>query len=148
MRGNRFNFFVGAYALSLLILAVVGYYIYADHAQKNINTLGETGIFQTDIVYVDLPRVSVTLSSAQNGHDGSLRMDISLEIERKYAPFLEGRKPHISERLVTYGNRLDYDDLRRANATQHMREDILNEVNLASAPVPVKDIIFRQFLLL
>jgi flagellar FliL protein len=75
-------------------------------------------------------------------------MDITLEVEDQYAERIEGYRSRIADRLVQYAQTLDYDDLTRPKATVRLKPDLLSEINSASAPVKVKDLIFREFLLL
>ncbi len=149
MKVNKNIVFLIAYVLALCTMAWAGYYYYADYKmQLSEKQPSKSDRFQTDLSYVDLPRISVTLTSDSTNRRGTVRMDITLEVENKYAARVEGYKPRIADRLVHYTQTLDYDDLSRPRSTIWLKPDLLKEINIASAPAPVRDIIFREFLVL
>ncbi|MBV8059984.1 MAG: flagellar basal body-associated FliL family protein [Alphaproteobacteria bacterium] len=146
MRNWKTKHFVIAYLVGLFGLAVLGYY-FADYALEKVQAK-KTVIndkFQTDLSYVELPRMNVTLTSAHADFSGRVRMDISLVVEKKYADRLEGFKPRINDRLMSFASHMDLDTISRPQASALLRHYILKEVNAASFPVPVIDVVFRQF---
>lgn len=151
MSVRRTTVFLITYIMSLGLFCFAGYYFYADYTlQMEVQKqhAAQNDRFQTDLAYVDLPRISVTLSSVGNDHSGNIRMDITLEVESKYAARIEGYRSRIADRLVRYAQTLDYEDITRPKATLWLKPEIIHEVNSVSAPAKVKDIIFRQFLVL
>jgi len=148
MRINKMILFFAAYTFALLALAVVGYYALVDTPAKRIQAARENPHFHSDIAYVDLPRITLTLTAPQSGRSGIVRMDIALEVEQKYVPVIEGASPKITDRLVAYSAHINYDDVTRPNATTRLRLDLLHQVNNASDPYPVKDVVFRQFVVM
>lgn len=147
-RNFQIAMFFTIYILAVAASAFAGYYYYADYTlQKVQKHTRESGHFQTELSYVDLPRISVTLST-DNGQSGIVRMDITLEVENKYVSEVEGFKPRITDRLIHYTQSLSYDDLSRPHSTVWLKPDMLQEVRQASEPAIVKDLIFREFLVL
>lgn len=138
-----------AYVVALATLGWAGYYFYADYKLQTtmMVALPKTGRFQTDLSYIDLPRISISLTGF-GGHRGNVQMDITLEVENKYAPRVEGYRSRITDRLIHYTETLDYDDLMHPSSTKLLRPDMLVVINKAADPFPVRDVIFRRFLVL
>lgn len=140
--------FLFFYFAAVGISAWAGYYFYGDYAlQKAHKQMKESGRYQSDLSYVDLPRISVTLSS-DGQQSGTVRMDITLEVENKYAQQVEGLRPRITDRLIHYSKTLSYDELSQPNSIIWLKPDMLQEVRQATSPATVKDIIFREFIVL
>lgn len=150
MKINKTTSFLIAYFAFLGAFSFAGYYLYADYSMRvtRQHSAKTTESQASDLTYIDLPRISITLASIRTDHSGNVRMDITLEVEARYAAHIEGERPRITDRLVSYTQTLDYDELSRPKATLWLRPDLLKEVNTASAPYPIKDIIFRQFVVL
>ena len=146
-RNQQVAIFLIAYFSAVGIIAWAGYYFYADYTLHAEHVrLKQNERHQSDLTYVDLPRISVSLSS--EGGSGTVRMDITLEVEGKYATQVEGFRPRIMDRLIHYTKTLSYDDLARPKSIIWLKPDMLQEVRSASSPAPVKDIIFREFIVL
>ena len=141
--------FLVTYIITLSIFVFGGYYFYADYTlntQMQKSKLQQNGRFQSDLSYVDLPRISLTLTSNldHHAHSGNIRMDITLEVENKYAARVAGNKSRITDRIIHYTQTLDYNELARPRSTVWLRPDLLQVVNGATDPTPVKDLIFRE----
>jgi flagellar basal body-associated protein FliL len=148
-KSNKIAIFLIAYVVFLGALAFAGYYFYADYKmQTTKRQVLQNDQFQTDMTYIDLPRISVTLSSDRADRSGFVRMDITLEVENKYATKVEGLRARITDSLINYTQTLNYDDLTGPRATSWLKPDLLKEINTRSSPAPIKDIIFRQFVVL
>lgn len=148
MRQYHIALFLLAYVSAFAISAWAGYYFYADYALHKVHHKeAETQRFQSDMAYVDLPRISVTLSSA-NGHAGTVRMDVTLEVENKYVAQVQGFRPRIADRLIRYAQTLNYDDLAAAKSIVWLKPDMLQEIQDSGTPAPIRDIIFREFIVL
>lgn len=148
MRINRNFAFVATYGIALCIFMWVGYYSYADYTLRaRYHEQSTAQQFQTDLAYIDLPNISVTLPSSKP--DGvKLRMDITLAVEDQFAAQLVGYQPRITDRLIHYMEKMDYDDVVRPHSSVWLKPDMLAEINKASAPVPVRDLVFKEFIVL
>ena len=146
-RAHRVNKFYAGYAIAMVSLALAAYVFTGRHGPGGA-PLSLPSHFASDVIYVDLPRVSVDVGSGSGKHPGKLRMDLSLEVERQYAAQLEDYAPRITERLVDYMSRLDFDALSQPQATQIIRKYLVEQANTAGSPVPVVNVIFRQYLFL
>jgi flagellar basal body-associated protein FliL len=136
-----------AYLLALVALAFVGYKLGGYTVEIEHQAVATKNTYASDVAYLSLPRMTMSITSV-DGQAGRLRMDISLEVEKKNMLQLEGVAPVISDRIISYVRKLDVDDMRSTNAVTKLRMDLLREVNSASFPFPVVDIVFRQFLVL
>lgn len=138
--------YIGAFAVS----AWAGYYFYADYTMRTTHkhqaAADEAQRFQSDIVYVDLPRIAVQLPSGT--HTGNIRMEITLEVDDKYAAKIQGDRPRIADQLVNYAQTLNYDDLTRPKSTLWLKPDLLQEIKKVTAPTPIHDIMLRQLIIL
>ena len=149
MKTRKINPFLAAYVVGLGCLAVIGYScadftMHIDHPAKTVAEQTQT---HTDVTFVDLPRLNLVVPSA-HGSRGRLRMDITLEIDKKYALMLQGYTPRISERIESYAQAINIEDVTPPKATQQLRQDLLQEAATGGFPVPIIDVIFRQFVML
>ena len=140
--------FLTAYIVAFVVSGWAGYYFYSDYTLRATHQkVQQAQRFQTDLAYVDLPRISI-LRPSSNSHTGTVRMDITLEVDNRYAAELEGFRPRIADELTRYAQTLNYDDLADAKSTTWLKPDLLQEIKKAGSPAPIRDIIFRQFLVL
>ena len=152
MRNYKIVIFVVAYLAAFAISAWAGYYFYVDYAveaghKKAAAADADIAHFQTDMAYVDLPRINLTLPSGGSA-TGNVRMEISLEVDNKYAPVVQGYRPRITDQLLHYAQNLKYDDLAAAKSTVWLKRDLLAEVKKVSGSPPIRDIVFRQLIVL
>ena len=147
MKINKTVLFLTAYVAVIIVFTFAGYYFYADY-EMSIRKHQSVQIKpppNVDIVYIDLPRISVTLSSSGANLSGSVRMDLMLEVDGQYASKIQGYRARITDGLIRYTQTLDYAELARPKATARLKPDLLREVNEVSAPVPIRDLVFREF---
>jgi hypothetical protein len=139
--------FVAGYVLSLLSLAVLGY-IYADYrVDKETHRAELNKKFVTDVTYVDLPEVNMNIPSSST-HSGRVRINISIEVDKKYAQKLEDYVPRITDGIIAYMQKADYDIINQPHASRYLKPYFMKIANSSSEHVPIIDIIFRQFLVL
>lgn len=150
MKKRKINPFVVAYVMVLIGLAVTGY-ILSDYTIRN-EAAHKAAItnknFATDIGFLDLPRINTSLPSGAAGRSGHLRMDITLKVEQKNLPRIEDFEPKITDRIVSYVQRLDMEDMQEKDSLPQLRKELLRQVNSASYPVPVIDIVFQEVVVL
>jgi len=141
---NRFLHFYAASVGLFLILALVGFF-FADKwmplarpppAAKS-NPLEE-------LAYVRLPRMSISL-----GNEGfmQMRMNISLEVESKDVPILEGYIPQIVDRLNAYFPHVNFDELDRPHAMFLLHKNMLWQVNSVDMPIIVHDLMLQNMVI-
>jgi flagellar basal body-associated protein FliL len=138
---------MAAYILGLSGLAAVGY-IYADYkveATRHVSVVNKK--FETDVAYVDLPQMNLSIQSG-DGASGRVRINISIEVDKKYAAKVEDYAPRITDRIVTYMQKQDFDEINEPHASKWLKPRLVQITNTAMENVPIIDIIFRQFLIL
>jgi len=141
---NRLFFFITGYTLVFGLLAYFGYVELRrvqdakDEKQREVvyNPLGKS--------FYRLPRMDLTLASFR-GDMHHVRLGINLEIDQKNVIRFEDFQPRVSERIIEFLGRQDVDKIGRPAAARELRHDLLHVANEASKPVPVSDIIFREF---
>ena len=145
---KKVQLFIAAYVLALVALAGVGY-LYTDYAiQTERHQTAKDQRFRSDVAYVNLPRMNLTLPAAENRQGGHIRIDISLAVEKKYAGRVEDMGPRITDRISNYVRNLDYDSLSEPKATLWLHKRLLEEATNASNPLPIVDVIFENFVIL
>lgn len=97
-------------------------------------------------VFFDLPDLLVNLNST--GRKTSfLKISVSLELEQQEdVPRLAAVMPRIIDNFQVYLRELRVEDLRGSGGIYRLREELLARVNAASAPVHVKDVLFKEML--
>jgi flagellar basal body-associated protein FliL len=149
IRNARLYSFIAGYVLVLGCLAYFGYVELSEfeetqkqkaHAAKH-EDLASTNALKT---YYTLPRMELTLSSFE-GETHHARLGISLEIEKINLERFADFQPRVSDRIINFMRHKDIEEIRKPAAMFTLRRDLLHEVNQASAPIPVSDIIFREF---
>jgi flagellar basal body-associated protein FliL len=148
MRKYRTGLLIGGYVFALSALAFFGYYVEDYSLRADHHKIEQLPLFSSDLTYFDLPRMSLTLTSSSKNGPTRVRCDISLEVAEKDRQRLLDYQPRISDRLVDYMRRLDGEEILRPNVTGWLRRDLLDQVNTVSDPIAVRDIIFRQFVIL
>lgn len=134
---------------ALLLLAVIGYFVSDYNSQQaEQKALENQKNFISDIAYVDLPRMNLTLSPSDAGKGGRVRLDLSLEVEKKNVGCLSRYQPRIADKLVNYIRQQDISSLRQADTRREFRSGLLEAVNKASYPVPIIDVVFKQLVFL
>jgi flagellar basal body-associated protein FliL len=146
--GKKMTLFITAYITGLVLLAGVGYYFAGFTIQDEHHKMVAEQRFRSDVSYVDLPRMNLTLSSLGGHQMGRVRIDISLAVEKKFIGRVVDVEPRISDRIVTYIRKLDFDDLSQPKATVWLRQRLLEEATAASSPLPIVDVVFQQFVIM
>ena len=97
-------------------------------------------------VFKDLPDMLVNLNTGER-RATLLKLGITLEIAHK-----EEEKdvteaiPRITDAFQVYLRELKVDDLRGSAGVYRLREELLMRVNAATAPIKVKDVLIKEFL--
>jgi flagellar basal body-associated protein FliL len=88
------------------------------------------------------------IPSFHGGSVGQVRMDIALEVDKKYALELQGLMPRISARIANYTRGIDMREVSPPDATRRLRQNLLQEASSGGFPVPIIDVIFKQFVVM
>jgi flagellar basal body-associated protein FliL len=96
--------------------------------------------------YYKLPSIVVDMTGS--GKSSRVQFDISLEVARTDMRILEGYQPRITERLNDYLSNAHFDAFNHRNSLVRMRQEMLQEVNNAGAPVTVYDLILRKIIVM
>ena len=142
-------FFVG-YSIALIVMAIVGYdlasEVWGSHNYYQLRSGITPKYFATDLALYDLPSISVSLPNSQ-GQPTHVRIDISLEVARKDLIRIEGLQPRLTSHITSFMQKKNIDTIRSHDSLIGLHYELLNEV-AASQPVPVHEVVFRQFMLL
>jgi flagellar basal body-associated protein FliL len=147
----RSLFLFTLYISVIVVLAFLGsfYRGYSLSHDKAGISYSKGAYFLTNIGYLDLPRVNINIAGpSQNEESLKVRADISLEIKKEYSEKIEHYLPRIADRITQYLYAQPVDKLRNLHNQKIMRRELLSEVNDTGMPVPVADVIFRQYLVL
>lgn len=148
IKGHHIAIFLVAYIMAFVLSAWAGYYYYNDYAMaKAPRPVITNPNFHSDLSYMDIPRISVTLPNS-GAHPGIVRMDISLEVDKKYVTRLEGLRPRLTDRLISFTENLDYDQLKDPDAAAMLKPQLLEKIRESTGDMPIRDVIFRQLLVL
>ncbi len=151
MKIRRTYIYAAVYVLSLVGLAVIGYVVGDHYGLSRAHMMAGNGgsrNFASDVSFYDLPRMNLTLATTNNNKTGKVRIDISLEVEKKYYDRMKDYQPRLSDRIVTFVRNQDMDALREPYNQREFRKELVNEVNKVASPVPVLDVILRQMVFL
>ncbi|MDD3370521.1 MAG: flagellar basal body-associated FliL family protein [Alphaproteobacteria bacterium] len=134
------RFYAGSAAL-IIVLAILGF-LYAGNVISSGSaptTVRRSGA--PEMSYIGLPRVNVAFSGP---FAMQMQLDLTLEVEPRYAMIVEGYVPKVMDRLNAYFPRAKLDDLDRPHAMFLLRKEMLWEVNNIGIPVPVNDVLIQN----
>lgn len=96
--------------------------------------------------FVDIPDLIVNIQSA-DGTPAYLKLVVALEIDQPEAGTLvEPVLPRVVDQFQTYLRELRVDDIRGSAGVMRLKEELLRRVNLALAPLPVRDVLFKEMI--
>lgn len=97
-------------------------------------------------IYTDVPDMLVNLNTGER-RATLLKLGISLELSRpeEKAP-VDLAMPRITDAFQVYLRELKVDDLRGSAGMYRLREELQLRVNTAVAPIKVKDVLIKEFL--
>lgn len=97
-------------------------------------------------VYVPLGDMLVNLQSLDR-RPSYLKLKVQLELyNQKDAPEIPKAMPRIVDTFQTYLRELRLEDLKGSAGIYRLREELLQRVNAATAPVRVRDVLFEEVL--
>ncbi len=96
--------------------------------------------------FYDMPDMLINLSSTGR-QPRFLKISISLELESaEQVPQVEANLPRVTDHFQTYLRELRFDDLQGSAGIYRLRQELLARVEASVAPVPVRDVLFRDIL--
>lgn len=97
-------------------------------------------------LFKDMPDMLVNLNTGER-RATLLKLGITLEIGHpQEMPAIDQAMPRITDAFQVYLRELKVDDLRGSAGMYRLREELLMRVNAAAAPVKVKDVLIKEFL--
>lgn len=147
-KSNKFYFFVMSYASVFSLLAFFGTIEatrrHVEQERVTKETADQIAAITKNKALYRMPRMDVTMSALQ-GKSHHMRLGISLEIDQKNMDLFNDFQPRVSDRIVDFLDHQNIDAFEGPKGMYNLRHDILSEVNKASGPVVISDIIFREF---
>jgi len=96
--------------------------------------------------FYDLPDITVNIQTPDNT-PAYLKLTVTLEIEQPDAKALvEPVLPRVIDQFQTYLRELRAEDIRGSAGMMRLKEELLRRVNLALAPLPVRDVLFKEMI--
>jgi len=97
-------------------------------------------------LFKDMPDMLVNLNTGER-RATLLKLGITLEIGHpQELPAIDLAMPRITDAFQVYLRELKVDDLRGSAGMYRLREELLMRVNAVAAPVKVKDVLIKEFL--
>lgn len=95
----------------------------------------------------ELDDLIVNLSSAPGKRPSYLKLKVALELAKpEQQPELEKLKARIVDTFQVYLRELRVEDLQGSVGIVRLREELLQRVNAAVAPIEVRDVLFKEIL--
>jgi len=96
--------------------------------------------------FFDVPDIIVNIQSADST-PAYLKLAVSLELDSAEArAAIEPVMPRVVDQFQTYLRELRVDDIRGSMGVMRLKEELLRRVNLAAAPTPVRDVLFKEMI--
>ena len=141
LRGSAF---VLLYTAIFSAFAVLSYFAAYKDIFPHPAPASKTYRFETDFAYVDLPRLSASLSSSSD--TVHVQIDVTLEIAKKNASTLNIYKPRLTEKLNMFFSGLHPNQVLSSRSVPWLREELLKQVNNADLPVPIHAVWVQRFI--
>ena len=135
----------GAYFTGLLD-PVIEILVGGDPSKEGEDEQSSEADLDKQAVFYDLEEILVNLNSG--GRKSSfLKIRISLELNSdEDIPRLENVMPRVIDNFQVYLRELRIDDLKGSAGMYRLREELLRRVSAATAPVKIKDVLFKEML--
>lgn len=145
-KDHMFWFYIGCLGFFVL-LGAVGFFwakkIGPVHSTPTATALSARPVLS--LALVDLPRVTISLS---NGSRGQMNLDMSLEVEKKDIPVVEGYVPQVLDKLNNFFPRVDFYEVDQSHSMLLLRNDMLWQINSIGMPVHVRDLIIQKMVIM
>lgn len=98
-------------------------------------------------LFMDLPDLLVNLSGT-GGQSRFLKLKVKLEVSSPEDLLaLEAVTPRVIDQFQTFLREMRVQDMRGSAGIYRLRQELLYRVNMAAAPVKVKDVLFQEILI-
>ncbi len=94
----------------------------------------------------DLPSMAVSMNTGGQG-SGTVKVDLSIEVNPKDLERLQDFEPHIMERIALYMNKKNFNDMRGTSNMRVLREGLVEEIDHGALPITVTDVVIRKMVL-
>ena len=97
--------------------------------------------------FVDVPEILVNLATSGD-KPAYLKLSISLELKGgdEAAKALEPVMPRVVDQFQTYLRELRVEDLSGSAGMFRLKEELLRRINMATEPVQIKDVLFKEMI--
>lgn len=141
----------GGPVLALLLIAGGVYFFLFSGGEEAAEGEGEHGAEEAHAAapptFLDLPDMLVNLTAA-GGDRAILKLAVSLELENAEAvPQIEPVMPRVIDNFQVFLRELRVEDLSGSAGMFRLKEELVRRVNLAVAPVHVRDVLFKEMLI-
>jgi flagellar FliL protein len=120
-----------------------------EHAVAEGSAEGEGGEHgaATGPQFMEIPDLLVNLSSA-GGPQRFLKLKVKLEVANPAdLEKLQAVSPRVVDQFQTFLREMRVQDLRGSAGIYRLRQELLYRVNLAAAPLKIKDVLFQEILI-
>ena len=106
---------------------------------------GAEGGSMTSASYVDLPEMTVNLSTVDREKQRYVRLNVALEVDKaEMAAAIKPMMPRVLDSFQTHLRELRPDDIRGSSGMYRLKEELLRRVNTAVAPAKVDAVLFKD----
>ena len=100
-------------------------------------------------VFFDMPELLVNMTGAGEKQQNFLKLSLSLELGNADAtPQVQAAMPRIIDSAQVFLRELRLDDLQGSAGMLRLREELLRRINAAVSPVEVRDVLFKEIIVL
>jgi flagellar FliL protein len=138
----------GGPVLALLLIAGGAYFfLFAGEEPPPEGEHGEVAQAGPAPTFMDLPDMLVNLTAA-GGQRAVLKLAVALELKAPEAvPQIEAVMPRVIDNFQVFLRELRVEDLSGSAGMFRLKEELVRRVNLAVAPVAVRDVLFKEMLI-
>ncbi len=96
--------------------------------------------------FFDVPDIVVNIQTADST-PVYLKLAVALELDNAEAKAaIEPVMPRVVDQFQTYLRELRVEDVRGSMGVMRLKEELLRRVNLAAAPIPVRDVLLKEMI--
>ncbi|WP_020177595.1 flagellar basal body-associated FliL family protein [Methylopila sp. M107] len=115
------------------------------HGEAAAAADGHGGEAQSSKAYVDLPEMTVNLSTVEREKQRYVRLNVALEVDKpEMAAAIKPMMPRVLDSFQTHLRELRPDDIRGSSGAYRLKEELLRRVNTAVSPAKVDAVLFKE----
>lgn len=139
------------FGLPVLVIAGAAYFLLLSGGEEEAAAEGEHGAAHAAAgpppVFVTLPDMLVNLTAA-GGERAILKLVVALEVkDAEVAAAIDPVMPRVIDNFQVFLRELRVEDLSGSAGMFRLKEELVRRVNLAVAPVEVRDVLFKEMLI-